>query len=224
MKKVGKILGNVVVTLILIFSILMTVAVISSTKDDSGLPNLFGKAIFNVLTDSMMSETGFDEGSLIVVELTDSTRKEPYKVGDVVTFWRYYQDEAYLETHRIIADTYTTSQNEVVDGIWVHGGTPYYVVALNAARNEVVVGFKEDTVRFDFDISDVVGGESLQGELAVKIRSGGEPKGPVTVRMNADGSARVFCTSGISGVAPGQSAVFYRGDEVIGGGIILANT
>jgi tRNA U34 2-thiouridine synthase MnmA/TrmU len=42
--------------------------------------------------------------------------------------------------------------------------------------------------------------------------------------MNADGSAKVFCPSGISGVAPGQSAVFYRSDEVIGGGIILANT
>jgi tRNA-specific 2-thiouridylase len=109
-------------------------------------------------------------------------------------------------------------------GLGIGGGTPYYVVALNAARNEVVVGFKEDTVRFDFDISDVVGGESLQGELAVKIRSGGEPKGPVTVKVNADGSAKVFCPSGISGVAPGQSAVFYRGDEVIGGGIILANT
>ena len=109
-------------------------------------------------------------------------------------------------------------------GLGIGGGTPYYVVALNAARNEVVVGFKEDTVRFDFDISDMVGGERLQGELAVKIRSGGEPKGPVTVKVNADGSAKVFCPSGISGVAPGQSAVFYRGDEVIGGGIILANT
>jgi hypothetical protein len=109
-------------------------------------------------------------------------------------------------------------------GLGIGGGTPYYVVALNAARNEVVVGFKEDTVRFDFDISDVVGGENLQGELAVKIRSGGEPKGPVTVKVNADGSAKVSCASGISGIAPGQSAVFYRGDEVIGGGIILANT
>lgn len=109
-------------------------------------------------------------------------------------------------------------------GLGIGGGTPYYVVALNAARNEVTVGFKEDTIRSRFDIGDVVGGERLKGELAVKIRSGGEPKGPVTVEATADGSARVFCPSGISGIAPGQSAVFYRGDEVIGGGIILANT
>ncbi len=127
MKKIGKIVGNVLVTVILVFSILMTVMVLSSTKHESGLPNLFGKAVFNVLTDSMMSEEGFPEGSLIIVELTDTTRKEPYKVGDVVTFWRFYEDQRYLETHRIVADTYTQSQNEVVDGIWVHGGTPYYV-------------------------------------------------------------------------------------------------
>lgn len=127
MKKIGKIVGNVLITVILVFSILMTVMVLSSTKHESGLPNLFGKAVFNVLTDSMMSEKGFPEGSLIIVELTDTTRKEPYKVGDVVTFWRYYEDQAYLETHRIVADTYTQNQNEVVDGIWVHGGEYYYV-------------------------------------------------------------------------------------------------
>lgn len=129
MKKIGKIVGNVLVTVILIFSILMTVMVLSSTKDDSGLPNLFGKAIFNVLTDSMMSEEGFPEGSLIVVDLVDHTNDKEivYEVGDVVTFWRYYEDQAYLETHRIVADTYTQNQNEIVDGIWIHGGTPYYV-------------------------------------------------------------------------------------------------
>lgn len=127
MKKIGKIVGNVLITIILVFSILMTVMVLSSTKHESGLPNLFGKAIFNVLTDSMMSEEGFPEGSLIIVELTDTKSKEPYKVGDVVTFWRYYEDQKYLETHRIVADTYTSLQNEVVDGVWIHGGEPYYV-------------------------------------------------------------------------------------------------
>lgn len=127
MKKVGKILSNIIIVIVLVFSILMTVMVISSTKDESGLPNLFGKAIFNVLTDSMLSEEGFPEGSLIVVELTDKEEDVEYKVGDVVTFWRYYENEAYLETHRIVEDTYTDYEDEVVDGIWVHGGVPYYV-------------------------------------------------------------------------------------------------
>lgn len=128
MKKVGHILSNVLVALILVFSIVMTVAVLSTTKSESGLPNLFGKAIFNVETDSMLSENGFDAGALIVVDLVnhDNDDEKVYKVGDVVTFWRYYEDQKYLETHRIVENTYA-NQAEVVDGIWVHGGVPYYV-------------------------------------------------------------------------------------------------
>lgn len=129
MKKVGKILSNIIIVIVLVFSILMTVMVISSTKDESGLPNLFGKAIFNVLTDSMLSEEGFPEGSLIVVELTDKEEDVEYKVGDVVTFWRYYEDQPYLETHRIVEDTYTDEMHshEIEDGVWVHGGESYYI-------------------------------------------------------------------------------------------------
>lgn len=129
MKKVGHILSNVLVALVLVFSIVMTVAVLSTTKSDSGLPNLFGKAIFNVETDSMLSENGFDAGALIVVDLVnhDNDAETVYKVGDVVTFWRYYEDQKYLETHRIVENIYTDKQHEVVDGVWIHGGTPYYV-------------------------------------------------------------------------------------------------
>ena len=128
MKKVGHILSNVLVALILVFSIIMTVAVLSTTKSETRLPNLFGKAIFNVETDSMLSENGFDAGSLIVVDLVEHTAEDDivYKVGDVVTFWRYYEDQAYLETHRIVENTYA-NQAEVVDGVWLHGGKPYYV-------------------------------------------------------------------------------------------------
>lgn len=128
MKKVGRIISNVVVALILVFSIIMTVAVLSTTKSDSHLPNLFGKAIFNVETDSMLSEQGFDKGALIIVDLVDHSedKGKVYKVGDVVTFWRYYEDQKYLETHRIIEDT-KSNPSEVVDGVWIHGGTPYYI-------------------------------------------------------------------------------------------------
>lgn len=126
MKKFGKILGNILITIILIFSIVMTVAVISSTKDDSGLPNLFGYAILNVETDSMLSEDGFDAGALIVVRLIEDEECFDLKVGDVITYRRFYENTTYLDTHRIVANTYVQSP-EVKDGIWVHGGVPYFV-------------------------------------------------------------------------------------------------
>jgi tRNA-specific 2-thiouridylase len=109
-------------------------------------------------------------------------------------------------------------------GLGIGGGTPYYVTALDAAENKVIVGFRESAAVHRFKVDNAVIRESLAGELSVKTRSAGEPSGPVTVTEEEDGILAVECESGLMGVAPGQSAVFYRGDEVIGGGIIRAST
>ena len=88
-------------------------------------------------------------------------------------------------------------------GLGIGGGTPYYVVALDAAANRVVVGFKADAVRYDLELTDTVG--TIDKTLPVKVRSAGEPR---------------LLKDGIAGIAPGQSAVFYDGDTVVGGGVI----
>lgn len=128
MKKVGKILGDILIAIVMIFAVLMTVLVITSSKSEFGMPNLMGKAVFNVETDSMDSEEGFPEGSLIIVELLDEEGVEKLEVGDVITFWRTYDGSQYLDTHRIVDGTkWAFTPNEVVDGIWVHGGHKNFV-------------------------------------------------------------------------------------------------
>ena len=104
---------------------------------------------------------------------------------------------------------------------------PLYVVRVDACSNRVVVGPKPATVSRAFRVADcnwISRGAPAPGEAfdcALKIRSVGDPVPGATVRAAADGSLEVRLAEGLAGVAPGQSAVFYDGDAVLGGGFIL---
>lgn len=116
---------------------------------------------------------------------------------------------------------YTIGQRK---GLGIGGaGEPYYVVDLNACRNEVIVGRHNEAIKQTFEIEDIAymaasGKEAANRKIPcnVKIRSVGTPKDPA---LYEDG--RCTIPDGIAGVAPGQSAVFY--DEnglILLGGII----
>lgn len=122
---------------------------------------------------------------------------------------------------------YTIGQRK---GLGIGGaGEPYYVVSLDACRNRVVVGRADETLQTSLDVSDIVFG-ALGEEAAhasgpipctVKIRSTGVPRGPATVEVQPGGRARCEFPAGLSGVAPGQSAVFYGDDgQILLGGVI----
>ena len=136
---------------------------------------------------------------------------EPDREGEVVT-----AEGKIIGKHRGYWN-YTVGMRK---GLGIGGGTPYYVVALDAARNRVIVGFRDEAVTREFRMVDRVGflasGTDSASPLFVKVRSAGEPKGPVTVEGDM-----VHCPEGIAGIAPGQSAVFYDSDIVVGGGIIV---
>ncbi|MBO5642928.1 MAG: tRNA 2-thiouridine(34) synthase MnmA [Kiritimatiellae bacterium] len=82
------------------------------------------------------------------------------------------------------------------------GGKVFYVTGIEG--NTIIVGPKQECIAYDVVLKDEIGDTSRAHK--VKVRSTGE--------------GRLF-SEGVFAVAPGQSAVFYNGDEVVGGGIIV---
>lgn len=92
---------------------------------------------------------------------------------------------------------------------------PYYVLRLEPATRRVVVGPKRALAVRSARIERVNWlGDDYAGEMTVKVRSLAKP---VPARRVEDGL--VFETPEY-GVAPGQAAVLYAGDRVLGGGWI----
>jgi len=99
------------------------------------------------------------------------------------------------------------------------GGSPepLYVIRLEAAANRVVVGPRRALAVAEALLSDInwLGGV-IDGPLTAKVRSMAKP-----MPARFDGERVVFAIPEY-GVAPGQAAVLYAGDRVLGGGWIEA--
>ncbi len=121
---------------------------------------------------------------------------------------------------------YTIGQRK---GLGIGGGVdanndPFYVVALQPETNRVIVGPKAALARDLVHVRDCnwLTGEAPQNdiEVEIKLRSMSQPA-PGILHYNEDGSATLQLNEAQYGIAPGQAAVCYQDDRVIGGGWIF---
>jgi tRNA-specific 2-thiouridylase len=98
-----------------------------------------------------------------------------------------------------------------------------YVVALDPARNAVIVGGESDLMKKSLEAGSVSWTADRPPEgpraLQVKIRSGHLGAQAVVTSL-AGGRALVEFDQAQRAVTPGQAAVFYDGEECLGGGVI----
>ncbi len=114
---------------------------------------------------------------------------------------------------------YTIGQRE---GLGVAVGHPLYVAGIDTTTNTLVVGGKESVLSKPFvarDLSWVAGmAPAFPASASVKIRSR-HIEAPAVLEAHERG-VQVTFDEAQSAITPGQAAVFYQGDVVLGGGII----
>ncbi len=123
---------------------------------------------------------------------------------------------------------YTIGQRK---GLGIAAAHPLYVVALDVGRNQVIVGdrasvhYPECTVQRVNWVSIFPPTAPLQATVQIRYRSEAVPATIIPLPTEGDptlqgGHVRVVFEEPQFGVTPGQAAVWYEGDRVLGGGII----
>jgi tRNA-specific 2-thiouridylase len=114
-------------------------------------------------------------------------------------------------------------------GLGIAGPEPLFVLRLEPVANRVVVGSRADAAASEIR-ADGIGltsgdwpAEPFAADAVVRYR--GAPN-PATIALNPDtpGQGTIRFQNDGPIASPGQAIVFYRGDEVLGGGTIRAVT
>ena len=115
---------------------------------------------------------------------------------------------------------YTVGQRR---GMGISAEKPLYVIGINKDKNEVVLGFDDETLKGSLVCSNLawmaISGINQPRKISARIRSSQIPT-PATISMIENDKVLVEFENLQKAVAPGQSVVFYDNDIVLGGGII----
>jgi tRNA-specific 2-thiouridylase len=115
---------------------------------------------------------------------------------------------------------YTIGQRK---GLGIAYAEPLYVISLDKEQNTVVVGTREETYRTSFLVEDLnwvaLPGLSHGMDCMAKIRSAQKER-EAHMEPHSEDIVKVTFYHPNDAITPGQSAVFYEDDLVLGGGII----
>lgn len=107
-------------------------------------------------------------------------------------------------------------------GLGISAPEPLYVVDIDKVSKRVVMGAKEDLgckglIAENINWIESSDEDEIAAEVQIRYRS---PAIPCVIRRTIEGTSEVRFTEDFPGVTPGQAAVFYRGDRLLGGGWI----
>ncbi len=114
---------------------------------------------------------------------------------------------------------YTIGQRK---GLNIAVGHPVYVISINPEKNIIILGEKHELYQQELIAGNInlMKYESIPEEMPAVCKIRYNNKGE-TCRIKQDGDfIKIVFDKPVSAITPGQSAVFYEGDDVIGGGII----
>lgn len=117
---------------------------------------------------------------------------------------------------------YTVGQRK---GLGIALGYPVYVTEIQKEKNRVVLGTIGDLSRDGMWVNklNMVKYSSVENPLqtVTKVRYN-DSGAPALIQQEGD-RIKVLFNRGVNAIAPGQAAVFYEGEDVIGGGWILSS-
>lgn len=179
------------------------------------------KAGLNVATKPDSQEICFipggDYGKFLTAYLDEQGETMPDSAGELVT-----SDGAVVGHHGGIQG-FTVGQRK---GLGLTSANPLYVLQIDAASHRVTVGGDEELMGRELiadrlnwiAVAGIAPGERLR--VQVKIRHRHEPAW-AELTDAGEGRVRAYFDEPQRAITPGQSAVFYRGDDVVGGGWIV---
>jgi tRNA-uridine 2-sulfurtransferase len=161
---------------------------------------------------------GGDYKQFLTAYLEEQGEQMPDTAGELVT-----SDGRVLGHHEGISN-FTVGQRK---GLKVASPTPLYVIQIDPASHRVTVGADEELATRNLRANRVnwisIPELTAPMRVKIKIRHRHEPA-PATLQPAAGADAAeviALFDEPQRAVTPGQSAVFYDGDEVVGGGWIL---